>query len=392
MPRILLLLLAVCTLAPAAQAQRMKSEKERFTYTQYPSDPLPGDISTFRVNLKQTARETFGIEFRGWQSEVKAEWAAFKDQWNEVVNEISEASEDTHRQWTASRMDTLILPGAPQPDEYFFDPSEVQHALQLTGFSVGDDGLEVNVVVDPLSITEEKVSVKKFKEKRGESTVEVNKFIMEVTYVQPTHLTVMAQGITLKTTDANTRAKTWKSQAFNSDREVRDWWAIEKPNTMAAQTKGPVLTAVSSLQAELEDKHCTLEKTRGAEWHFPKSTGKVDYDDLRAAAFDAQFGAAKLGMDRAAGETALRKATVVWNSALSEANFDDNKARIDRKVAGFLYLNLIQAAIILEDLERAEGHLLEMNKVDAKGGPIKDGERWVEFGRDMARRKAANGL
>ena len=140
------------------------------------------------------------------------------------------------------------------------------------------------MVVDPLSITEEKVSVKKVKEKRGESTVEVNKFIMEVTYVQPTHLTVMAQGITLKTTDANTRAKTWKSQAFNSDREVRDWWAIEKPNTMAAQTKGPVLTAVSSLQAELEDKHCTLEKTRGAEWHFPKSTGKVDYDDLRAAA------------------------------------------------------------------------------------------------------------
>ena len=118
MPRILLLLLAVCTLAPAAQAQRMKSEKERFTYTQYPSDPLPGDISTFRVNLKQTARETFGIEFRGWQSEVKAEWAAFKDQWNEVVNEIAEAGEDTHQQWTASRMDTLILPGAPQPDEY----------------------------------------------------------------------------------------------------------------------------------------------------------------------------------------------------------------------------------------------------------------------------------
>ena len=50
------------------------------------------------------------------------------------------------------------------------------------------------------------------------------------------------------------------------------------------------------------------------------------------------------------------------------------------------------ARAALEDLERAEGHLLEMNKVDAKGGPIKDGERWVEFGRDMARRKAANGL
>ena len=88
----------------------------------------------------------------------------------------------------------------------------------------------------------------------------------------------------------------------------------------------------------------------------------------------------------------MRKATVVWNAALAEADFDDSKARIDRKVAGFLYLNLIQAAILLGDLDRAESQLLEMNKVDAKGGPIKDGESWVEFGRDLATRKAANGL
>ena len=392
MNRCLSLLIAFCTLIPNATAQRMKSEKENFTYAQYPSEPLPDGISTFRVNLEQTAKETYGIEFRGWQSQVKAEWTAFKDQWNEVVGEIAGADEGQHAQWTSARMDTLIPPEAPQPSEYFFDPGEVQYALQLTGFDVGDDGLEVNVVVDPLDITEEKVSVKKVKEKRGEEMVDVNKYIMNVTYVQATHITVVARGITLKTADANTRPKTWKSQKFNSDREAREWWAVQKPSIQEQQTKMPVLNAIGALKAELEDKHCILEKSKEAEWHFPKSTGKVDYDDLRAAAFDAKYGAGKIGMDRAAGEEGLRKATIVWNSALSEANFDDNKARIDRKVAGFLYLNLIQAAIILDNLKEAEGHLLEMNKVDAKGGPIKDGERWVEFGRDLERRKAANGL
>ena len=55
-------------------------------------------------------------------------------------------------------------------------------------------------------------------------------------------------------------------------------------------------------------------------------------------------------------------------------------------------LGRFQAAILLDDLDQAESQLLEMNKVYAKGGPIKDGERWIEFGRDLAARKAANGL
>ena len=392
MIRLIALVLIGCILIPSATAQRMKSEKERFSYTQYPSEPLPNGMDTYKVNLEQTAYETYGIEFRGWQSAVKAEWAAFKDRWDEAVQAMADADEADHAMWTRERLDTLVLPAAPQPDEYFFDPAEVQHALQLTGLAVGEGGLQVNVVVDPLDITEEQVKVKKVKEKRGEEVVDVNKYIMEVTYVQPTHITVSVNGTTLKTTDANTRSKTWKSQKFDSDREVREWWAMQKPTTMAQQTKSPVLTAVGSLKAELEDKHCTLEKSREAEWHFPKTTGKVNYDDLRAAAFDAQFAAGKVTMDRAAAEESMRKATVVWNAALSEADFDDSKARIDRKVAGFLYLNLIQASIILDNLDQAEAQLLEMNKVDAKGGPIKDAERWIEFGRDLAARKAANGL
>ena len=392
MNRLIVLLLIGCILIPSATAQRMKSEKERFTYTQYPSEPLPNGMDTYKVTLEQTAYETYGIEFRGWQSEVKAEWAAFKDQWEEAVQAMADADEADHAMWTRERKDTLVLPAAPQPDEYFFDPAEVQHALQLTGLAVGEGGLQVNVVVDPLDITEEQVKVKKVKEKRGEEVVDVNKYIMQVTYVQPTHITVSVNGTTLKTTDANTRSKTWKSQKFDSDREVREWWAMQKPTTMAQQTKSPVLTAVGSLKAELEDKHCTLEKSREAEWHFPKTTGKVNYDDLRAAAFDAQFAAGKVAMDRAAAEESMRKATVVWNAALSEADFDNSKARIDRKVAGYLFLNLIQASIILDNVDQAEAQLLEMNKVDAKGGPIKDAERWVEFGRDLASRKAANGL
>ena len=392
MTHCLSILFCLTMLTSVAFGQRMKSEKERFTYTQLPSEPLPDGIATFRVHLEQTAKESYGIEFRGWQSEVKAEWKAFQQQWQQIVDEVDSAAPESFAQWQSSRTDTLVLPAAPQPSEYFFDPAEVQYALQLTGFDVGDDGLDVDVVVDPLNITEEVVATKKEKVKRGEETVEVTKFYLKLTYVQPVHITVSARGVTLKSTDANARPRTWSSKTFDRDQQVRDWWAVQKPTILAQQTKMPVLHAVSSLQADLEDKHCTLEKSRECEWHFPKTTGKVNYADLRGAAFDAKFGASKLGSDRTAGEESLRKATVVWAAALSEADFEDKKARIDRKVAGFLYLNLIEAAILMDNLSQAEGYLLEMNKVDAKNGAIKDGERWIEFGRDLERRKAANGL
>ena len=195
----------------------MKSEKERYTYTQLPSEPLPEGMTTFRVNLDQTAKSSFGIEFRGWQSEVKAEWKAFQQQWRAIVDEVENASPDAHDQWQFDRADTLVLPRAPQPDEYFFDPSEVQYALQLTGMDVGDDGLNIDVVVDPLNITEELVATKKEKVKRGEEMVEMTRFYLKLTYVQPLHITISARGVTLKSVDANTCPRTWSSRRLTGN-------------------------------------------------------------------------------------------------------------------------------------------------------------------------------
>lgn len=388
LPALILTLL----LPQSGWGQRMKSEKENHRYVQLPSEPLPEGIDTYAVLLEQTAKEQYGIEFRGWKSEVKAEWDAFKNQWNAAVAAVEQSSVEDFNQWNFQQLDTLELPAAPQPQEHFFDPEEVQYALQLTGFDVGPDGLEVKVVVDPLNITEEKVTTKKVKVKKGESTVEVNQFQMQVSYVQPVHIRISARGITLKTLDVNERPRKYTSSTFDTDAQARDWWAVQKSTIMAQQTKMPVLDAVRNLRGELEDKHCEIQKSKQTEWHFPKSTGKVNYDDLRAAAFDAKFGTSKLGTDREGGEASLRKAGAAWVRALSEADFDDNKARIDRKVAGYLYLNLIQAAVLLDNFEQAESYLLEMNKVDAKNGPIKEGENWINFLNDQRRRRAANGL
>ena len=98
MTRCLPILFCLTLLTSVAFGQRMKSEKERFTYTQLPSEPLPDGIATFRVHLEQTAKESYGIEFRGWQSEVKAEWKAFQQQWKQVVDEVDSAAPESFAQ------------------------------------------------------------------------------------------------------------------------------------------------------------------------------------------------------------------------------------------------------------------------------------------------------
>ena len=112
-----------------------------------------------------------------WQSEVKAEWKAFKDQWNEIVSDITDAKEEDHAQWASVRMDTLILHSGPQ----------------LRRVLLRSERSSASSRVRTAKSTWSAVTVKKVKEKRGEEMVPRD--IMEVTYVQPT-VTVSVNGTT----------------------------------------------------------------------------------------------------------------------------------------------------------------------------------------------------
>jgi hypothetical protein len=66
------------------------------------------------------------------------------------------------------------------------------------------------------------------------------------------------------------------------------------------------------------------------------------------------------------------------------------KARIDAKMAGLLYINLINANIWLENYDKVDTLFDEMRKLPTKKGAEGTAEGLDSFSEDQRRRKEAN--
>ena len=87
---------------------------------------------------------------------------------------------------------------------------------------------------------------------------------------------------------------------------------------------------------------------------------------------------------------AIREVVPVWEKALEEADFENKKARIDTRVAGLIYLNLIYANIWLEDYARVDVLFDEMRRLDTKKSAEGTAEGLDSFSEDQRSRKEVN--
>ena len=75
---------------------------------------------------------------------------------------------------------------------------------------------------------------------------------------------------------------------------------------------------------------------------------------------------------------------------MTEADFDNKKARINAKMAGLLYLNLINANIWLEDYDRVDELFDAMRRLDVKKSAEGTADGLDTFSEDQRRRKEIN--
>ena len=60
----------------------------------------------------------------------------------------------------------------------------------------------------------------------------------------------------------------------------------------------------------------------------------------------------------------LQSAIQTWEAALEESDMDDKKARINKKVVPDLYNNVILAAILVQDFDKADDHYSATLRLD----------------------------
>ena len=140
----------------------------------------------------------------------------------------------------------------------------------------------------------------------------------------------------------------------------------------------------------LNDRFCFAKKTRPMTIYHAKTKKKVDYTDLNNAALDMEMAIEKYIDKPEEAAEGIRACVAVWEAALAEADFDNKKARINRKMAGLLYLNLINANIWLEDYDRVDVLFDEMRRLDTKKSAEGTADGLDSFSEDQRRRKEIN--
>lgn len=110
---------------------------------------------------------------------------------------------------------------------------------------------------------------------------------------------------------------------------------------------------MSRIQWMLNDKLGTTEQSRDIEVIYVKNKNGV-YNDLETAMYDAKEGYAMLSSRPEKALEKLSAAIKAWEVALDEADYDDKKARINKRIAPDLYSNLILAYTMTQNFNKAD--------------------------------------
>mgnify|MGYP006091150603 FL=1 len=121
-------------------------------------------------------------------------------------------------------------------------------------------------------------------------------------------------------------------------------------------------------QAELEFQE-RLANYPALTIRAPKNKG--DFDDLEQAEKLAKRGVNPKGSSDRKSE--LNEAIQIWESELAEADLNDKKARINKKVTQSIYQNLIEASIFREEFIKAQDYLILLEEMD-----LNSGKTWVK--------------
>jgi len=127
----------------------------------------------------------------------------------------------------------------------------------------------------------------------------------------------------------------------------------------------------------LNDKYGFAKVKRVATLYYVKNNDAA-YQDLTTAFNEASSALIMLQQDNEGAKNKLNQACGLWNNALKEADFNNNKARINKDIAIAIYFNLLEAYFATGNAAEGENTLGKMNNIN-----LSMSDRRIKMGYDM---------
>ena len=375
-------------LSSIAWGQRMKKEKITLTYIQPPAVHLAegmGYSSQVILDYKAEVEAELAeaeAEYQAALAEYPAKEAAAKAAHDELVANYEKALEDWNSKSSVGKIiEKQVLENSkPQPPRPYYPPAkpgkrtlktlklfnEEQLAstyCRVEGLEQDPNGVQIEVHLFGYENDEPTVDQQQFKEynsKTKQSTT-ITKSQWVFNYRHSMSLRAVAPDGTILFDEVPNSISDFKK--YESGLEKRSSPSSSAQSHVDKMESKVVDDNMSMIQWLINDKLGTTEQDRDVEIIFVNNK-KGDYDDLEEAMFDAKEGYAMLTSRPEDAKAKISAAIGLWEVALNEADWDDKKARINKKVIPDVYSNLILACCMIQDFDSADDHYSATLRLD----------------------------
>ena len=382
------LLVAATLMASTAFAQRMKKERLNVKYIQPPTIHLEDGMG-FHSDV-----------ILDYKAEIDAELAAAEEEYQQALAEYPEkeaAAKAAHdelvanyerdlEEWNSKGslgkiIEKKVLENSkPQPPRPYYPPAkpikrQVTHQklfnesqlastyCRVEGLDEDANGVAIEVHLFGFENDDPVAEKKEFKEydskTKQETTVIKSQWVFN--YRHSMTLRVVHPNGSIIMDEVPNSISDFKK--FESGLEKRSYPSSNANTYIERLQSSSVENNLKTIQWLINDKLGTTEQARDIEVVYVNNK-KGDYSDLENAMFDAKEGYGMLMSRPEEAKEKIRNAIQAWETALDEGDMDDKKARINQKVIPDLYNNVILAAILVEDFDKADDHYSATLRLD----------------------------
>ena len=370
-----------------ASAQNVKRESVQVEYISRPSEPLPAGVITYNVVINQSYRDQFEAELQQWEIDTQLAQETYAAEM-EAYNAKGTGAKILERALLDEKKPQLVLPRKPVATERIFEPGIISSKIDMQGMTRTEGGATVTIEIQYFEGSAPEDGQQEIKDKEGNVSY---KYYRTMKYRQPVRVTLQLPDGSIAIDEVLTSSEdftTYTSDKSTSKSALNKAWNQTSVNNRLSQRS--VEAGCIAINSILNDRFCFSKKTRPMTIYHAKTKKKVDYTDLNNAALDMKMAMEKYIDRPEEAAEGIRACVEVWERVLTEADFENKKARINRKMAGLLYLNLINANIWLEDYDRVDALFDEMRRLDTKKSAEGTADGLDTFSEDQRRRKEIN--
>lgn len=276
---------------------------------------------------------------------------------------------------------TVFRTGMLMPDE---KQSLENQYLKLDGYTrtQRNPDLRVELTIYGINLVSFEVVEEEVSRKRDGETYRFDRFSYEITYTFPTRLDVLTNNCErfleedIFPDDERFTLTFGDNEDYRSAEQLKRAFAEERFEFFKDIEESRTREVLNKSRDMIQDNFAYL-KTSDRVMFITGKGKKHDYSELDRALKHAERGLGLISSkaDEASIKAEFTKAIEIWEEDLKNADFKDKKARINKKIAGYLHFNCAQAFMWMNDFENAKKHAVEASineKSGSRGRGIRD--------------------